>query len=523
MPTRAFTPETPARLVARLSEAGFLGHAMRPSRQGSNCSGALSAFPAPAHPLPLNSGVPTPPRESLTLEPTPSRWLDLVRERRPRVPAWLTPSAASFRSQLALPQSPLVMSGHQAILWHPGILAKYIAASACARAAGAAAAWVVVDQDTPPPHELAWPRRTSINSDRVLIGAQRLNYAAPCDHDVPACARPTLVAGTAEDDSLFIDPAGALPRIRAAINHAPSSPNAAAQVTRAIESLLPPSVAPVPAFFATSIARTDFFAAMVRHMRSDPRRCIETYNAAALAHPDADIRPLDASVLELPLWHISGPLGRATRRLVVAGDLEVIPAHELAPRALLMTALLRLAACDLFIHGTGGVAYDRITGAWIASWLGPDTAPAPTALATATLLLPLDAAPPDPLADEATTAQLAYRDALHKPGSLGDQTLESQRRALVESIAASAYRSAQREHLYRDLHRLLARHREQHAPAIEARRAAALAARRSAKDRAGSIRTWAFPLYPESSLSRLRDEIVRAFAFSTSAAPGATS
>lgn len=467
--------------------------------------------------------MPTPPKESLTLEPAPSRWPDLVRERRPRVPAWLAPSAASFRSQLSMPDGPLVMSGHQAILWHPGILAKYIATDACARAAGAAAAWVVVDQDTPAPHEIAWPRRASINSDRGLIGARQFDYASHCDADVPACARPTLVARTLGEDLLFIDPAGALPRIRAAINDAARLPNAAAQVTRAIESLLPPSIAPVPPFFATSIARTDFFAAVVRHMRSDPRRCIEAYNTAALAHPDADIRPLDASALELPLWRITGPLGRATRRAVAAGDLEAIPAHELAPRALLMTALLRLAACDLFIHGTGGVAYDRVTDAWIASWLGPDAVPAPTALATATLLLPLDAAPEDPLADEAFTAQRDYRDALHKPGSLGDQTLESQRRALVASIAASAYRSARREHLYRELHRLLARHREQHGPAIEARRAAAFAARTSAKDRAGSIRTWAFPLYPESSLLRLRDEIVRAFAFSTSAAPGASS
>lgn len=412
------------------------------------------------------------------------------------------------------------MSGHQAILWHPGILAKYIAAGACARAGGAAAAWVVVDQDTPPPHELAWPRRASTNSNRVLIGAQRFEYASPCDAEVPACARPTLVARTLDDDSLFIDSAEALPRIRAAINDAARALNAAEQITRTIESLLPPSIAPVPAFFATSIARTDFFAAVVRHMHSDPRRCIEAYNAAALAHPDADIRPLDASALELPLWRISGPLGRATRRAVAAGDLESIPAHELAPRALLMTALLRLAACDLFIHGTGGVAYDRVTDAWLASWLGPDAAPAPTALATATLLIPLDAAPEDPLSSGAIAAQRAYRDALHKPGSLGDETLESQRRALVASIAASEYRSARREHLYRELHQLLALHRERHGSAIEARRAAALAARTSAKDRAASIRTWAFPLYPASSLSRLRDEIHRAF---TPAAPGGSS
>lgn len=458
--------------------------------------------------------MPTPPTESITLEPAPSRWVNLVHERRPRVPAWLASSAATFRSQLGLPPGPLVMSGHQAVLWHPGILAKYIAADACARAAGAAATWVVVDQDTPPPHEIAWPMRASATSTRVVVGTQRFEYASPCNAEAPACARPPLVAPANDSDDLLIDPAGALPRLRGVISRTSNAPNAAVQISRVIESLLPPTIALVPPFDATSIARTDFFAALVHHMLTEPRRCIDAYNAAALSHPDADIRPLDVDSLELPLWHIEGPLGFAARRPVHAPQLSSIPTHQLAPRALLMTALLRLAACDLFIHGTGGLAYDRVTDAWLARWFGEGAVPAPTALATATLLLPLDAAPEDPLASEAIAAQRAYRDALHKPGALGEDSLESERRNIIASIAASPYRSAERQHRYRELHRLLARHRESHAPAIEARRLAALAARKSAKDRAVSVRTWAFPLYPESKLVRLRDSIHQAFAHS---------
>lgn len=458
--------------------------------------------------------MPTPPTESITLEPAPSRWVDLVRERRPRVPAWLASSAATFRSQLGLPSGPLVMSGHQAVLWHPGILAKYIAADACARAAGAAATWVVVDQDTPPPHEIAWPMRASATSTRVVIGTQRFEYTSLCNAEVPACARPPLVAPANAGEDALIDPAGALPRLRSAINGTSNAPNAAIQITRVIESLLPPAIAPVPAFDATSIARTDFFAALVHHMLADPRRCIDAYNAAALAHPDADIRTLDVDSLELPLWHIEGPLGFTARRPVYAPQLSSFPTHQLAPRALLMTALLRLAACDLFIHGTGGFAYDRVTDTWLASWLGPDAVPAPTALATATLLLALDAAPEDPRTSEAIAAQRAYRESLHKPGALGESSLESERRQIVASIAASPYRSAERQRRYRELHRILARYRELHAPAIETRRLAALAARKSAKDRTASVRTWAFPLYPESKLVRLRDEIHQAFAHS---------
>ena len=35
-----------------------------------------------------------------------------------------------------------------------------------------------------------------------------------------------------------------------------------------------------------------------------------------------------------------------------------------------MTGLMRLAGCDLFIHGTGGGAYDLVTEEWLGSWMG---------------------------------------------------------------------------------------------------------------------------------------------------------
>ena len=64
------------------------------------------------------------------------------------------------------------------------------------------------------------------------------------------------------------------------------------------------------------------------------------------------------------MWSLS-----AGRRDAVRVD--AAPAEEaLAPRAFLMTAIARLACCDLFIHGTGGERYERVTEAWVARWLG---------------------------------------------------------------------------------------------------------------------------------------------------------
>src|SRR5690606_35198771 len=88
----------------------------------------------------------------------------------------------------------------------------------------------------------------------------------------------------------------------------------------------------------------------------------------------------------------------------------------LMPRALSMTALVRMHACELFIHGTGGAAYDAITDEWIPAWLGVPVAP--TGMATATMHLPLDR-----FAIDAGTvreaATLAHK-ARHDPAVLND-------------------------------------------------------------------------------------------------------
>jgi hypothetical protein len=106
--------------------------------------------------------------------------------------------------------------------------------------------------------------------------------------------------------------------------------------------------------------------------------------------PEARVRPLrvEGARVELPLWWMPGRVGRA-RRAVWSDELAALKVDELAPRALAMTALVRKELCDLFIHGTGGGVYDRITDLWLGEWLGGG-ALAPTAVVTATRHLPFD-------------------------------------------------------------------------------------------------------------------------------------
>ena len=69
---------------------------------------------------------------------------------------------ALTRRELGLPDSrPVVMAGHQAAFWHPGIVTKSLLAEVLAEALGGVAAHVVVEQDVEPIAAVAVPVRTS--------------------------------------------------------------------------------------------------------------------------------------------------------------------------------------------------------------------------------------------------------------------------------------------------------------------------------------------------------------------------
>jgi hypothetical protein len=273
--------------------------------------------------------------------------------------------------------------------------------------------------------------------------------------------------------------------------------------------------------FATSLCGTDLFAWLMDRMRADPRACALAYNAAVSEFAEAGIAPLkvdDADgIVELPLWHIrtapekiGGVIVReGPRRRIFAADLAALDVTELAPRALLMTAMLRLAGCDLFIHGTGGGGYDRITDLWIQAWLGFTLAP--VAVVTATLLLPLGSSPVS--VDEIDRAAWLAHRARHDPALLGDDRAAQQKADLVAQIRARKGARTDRGLLFARLRALLEAQRTAHADRIAKFDRDAAAAGESRADAAiRAERTWAFPLYPEPELARLKQSIENAFA-----------
>lgn len=430
----------------------------------------------------------------------------------PRLRDWSPPAtpmperSRRFRRELGLPTDrPIVMTGHQPGLWHAGILAKFLAARALADRAGSAAVWCVPDMDDAEPGSVRVPALGSTPAPPGRLTARTvelLRWARPITGVALASRPPGEVA---DDAPPALAPFAGRLRARAA------EPDAARQAQRAAEDLLADRLAlrgDAPTHYASHLPRTALFRELIDRMRADPHACLRVYNRAVRARASAGARELetgaDAARAELPLWRVEA--GKP-RRTVRAGELASIDAAHLAPRALLFTGLLRLAACDLYIHGTGGAAYDAASEDWLNDWLGEPLAPAMVVSATVLLDLGVPRVTPADLARETWRAH----HARHNPEMLGDRAAGDAKRALLERLRRAD--PPDRPALFRQLHDLLDDARRTHAPAlseldrnVEAVRAA-LADASLARDR-----TWPWLLHPPGVLEALGERIAAGLA-----------
>ncbi len=467
---------------------------------------------------PSGGAPPTPPDKlihSILIDPSASSWQSSLS------PRPIPPRARRFREQLGLPtDAPLIMTGHQAAFWHAGILAKYLAADAATRAFGARTAWIVVDQDANDFAAIRYPVRTTDNrlatrtwllTRRGLIGPD--GQPLPTGSIPPFTPEPLPVPGRGERFAAESVQPGLHAIREALLRHAREAASAADQIRRAMDDLLAPFTQTAPSVFATHFARTDLFREVVDRMRDDPAACIRAYNAAVAAHPHARMTTLAHNdtqyIYELPLWRID-PTEGGQRRRVYAEELDDIPLEQVAPRAALMTGLLRLAdsgGCELFIAGTGGGGergYERVAEQWLQSWLGETLAA--EAVVSATVHLNMGERPVTDV-DVAHALWRAHR-APHDPALLGDVQAAKEKMSLVRQIEEERLRGEDPSATYRRMHRLLEQVRAERSDALEA--VASHAARHLARRRDAAIltdRTWPFPLHAEQTITTLQRHI----------------
>ncbi len=443
------------------------------------------------------------------MAPAPGAWGAMLTS--PTTPAQPSERREVRRSLGLDPERPVVMTGHQATRWHPGILAKYIAAAGLADLSDAQSAHVVVDHDGSAGFEaIDVPVREAngrvrVRRWRMAPGVAPRRSLATVPAFVPSPFEPDDAAPPVSDAAI-----AGITRYHTSLVRHVGADSAAAQIVGAIGDLASQWIgSPAAIVWTSRLARFDAFGALLDRMHQDPRACVNAYNRAVRAVRSPGLVELFTSDVnelhELPLWEIT-PAGE--RRRVFAHELAAIDRARLAPRAVLLTAFLRLDVCDLFIAGTGAGhdrGYERVVERWVGEWLGRPVAPAVVVSADLTLLDELGVGA---RADDTRARWLAHH-ARHDPESLADPVRAVQKQAILASIRDASRRGIDPAPSFRELHELLREMRSEHAAALDALDNAARGASvRAANDTMLADRTQPFFFFDDETISRMRDSII---------------
>jgi hypothetical protein len=377
-------------------------------------------------------------------------------------------------------QLPLIATGHQTELHHPGVWAKNPLISLLADQMKGHAYHLAVDTDAPKHLSLRWPGHSLPLTDDPAVSSAawssllkapsttwqiHLRQAAEEDR--------SLAYGTIGEPMLgkFFDAFERSSMTGNSLDHCLSAAMRDVDATLGVRyrtliaSRLWDSV-PYLALVHHIIARAAEFSGDYNTALADYRRRTGTQSKM---RPMPDLFVGEESV-ELPFWLDDLSTGIRSRPSVFATDagftLQLVsgaefvfdrnaPAIEaaeqlsaflsrsrqrLSPRALTLTMFVRLLLADQFVHGIGGGRYDQVTDQIIARHFKIE--PPTFSVTTATLYFPTA------LNRERVCMPCLARDGHRlKHGVLGESKLEQ-----VKQIAALPRRSAQRGEIFARMH-----------------------------------------------------------------------
>jgi hypothetical protein len=377
-----------------------------------------------------------------------------------------------MRAALGLPTTkPVVMTGHQAGIWHAGIAEKFLLGEAVARAIDGVLVHVVVDHDANDASLIAFP--ALVEDAHGVRRLERLFLErSPRSTSINALRKP--VRTMRPERHCVVPPAiePALAAIESAIASEYRRENLAMQMAHAANRLLAPRARVEHTIAASTLASLP----IAECMRANFASMRDTYNVSVASER---IAPL--ATHELPFWKLDPASGT---RIPLS---EYSPSGQLAPRALTLTAIARLVLCDLFIHGTGGGHYDLAMERWIGAACGDKVreALAPMSVATATKFAPIAEFVP-PFDADATPAALR---ALEQDPFGDFCATKNALRARIVGL------KSERRAAYVAMRRAIMDARTEHAASLRLLRARIDANRDALRQHELAIdRTWPFPL-----------------------------
>ncbi|MEQ9461796.1 MAG: hypothetical protein RIG82_12670 [Phycisphaeraceae bacterium] len=397
-------------------------------------------------------------------------------------------------------------TGHQPTFHHPGILAKDLMLRE-ARAAGVTALHIVVDQDLHDIWSLDIPHTAG---DRAT--ARQITASEP-HRDLPTASRPPLPTSKLQQVAQDAN----IPALRNTLQHGLPGDTSAQQMTSFLAQTRWPND-PLPVLFVSDLTQLPAYNTLLEKLIANAPTAITAYNRACLRFPEAGISPLhtDNLLTELPLWAFA-PKQSRQRVFADTADAKPIPVLSdgtptrdtnlrLLPRALLLTAFLRSALVDLFIHGTGGHLYDRITEAWWQDWQQEPLAPMTMVTADAYLNLNVPVATPHDLHQaKHWLHHLHHNIARHVEDA--DQKLATEKHHLIEHMNDDR-NQLRRQQAFQRIHAINDQLRSQHPQAIRNAETQLTTARAGvANHTIANRRDWFFGLYDQSVLDQIADQL----------------
>jgi hypothetical protein len=378
---------------------------------------------------------------------------------------------------------PLVVTGHQPELFHPGVWIKNFVTASIADASGGVGLNLIVDNDIPKSSSLVVPAIDSGRIRRTRVEFDRWGGDAPFE-DSPVLEedrfstfadRVRSVLGDSVPGPMIDD---YWPRVLRRRAEAATHGMRFSLARRELEASWGVTNLEVP---MSAVCETDGFYWFVSHLLAQLPRyrqvhndALDEYRAAhgirSKNHPVAALAQ-QGEWLEAPFWVWRGGQPRRRALLVrqrsrdmdlrIAGEdknlveLPLAPEREaccaverlrelagrsvrLRTRALTTTLFARFLLGDLFIHGIGGAKYDELGDLIARRFLGIEPPGFLTVSMTLWLGLPSDAATPDDLAGvERGLRDLRFNPDRHLSEPTGDE-IRSLVRAKQEAIAAPA-------------------------------------------------------------------------------------
>ena len=376
-------------------------------------------------------------------------------------------------------EKPLLATGHQTELYHPGVWAKNALIDGAATKLGGAAVHFAVDTDEPKHLRLRWPGGAAPLTD----GPDSAAWSGLLPPPTPAHLSHVAASLDAAAAGWGFRPV-ASDFLAAMRRHVPEGENLPRAMTAAMhetdvslglrhEALLFSPVClsePYLAFVCHVLGRAGEFA-------SDYNSSLDDYRAAHRIRTPGRPMPnltVTADSCEVPFWFDCAADGTRVRATVSRrGDAWVLRSPcggqefafrpnadaaslvpelarwlrghnvRLSPRALTLTMVVRLLVADQFVHGIGGARYDQVTDRLIARHFG--ITPPAFSVTTATLYF-----------SQAAGRQRVCMSCVRQDGHrLRHRVLGEEKDRLVSAIAAAPRGSVERSVLFHEMHRRL--------------------------------------------------------------------